>query len=74
MPKRNRTVEPVAVLLPPGIQRFLTGDDLRHIAGCSESHFVRLLKLGKIPKPDVDLGRVGPRWRPKTIERWVNGE
>jgi len=41
------------------------------ILGCSIETVGRMRVAGKLPRPDLVIGRM-PRWRPATVRRWID--
>ena len=56
--------------LPAGMEPLLSIDDLTVILNCSRRLVERIRSAGKIPKPDLQVGRM-PRWKPETVRRWI---
>ena len=56
--------------LPAGMEPLLSIDDLTVILNCSRRHVERMRSAGKVPKPDLQVGRM-PRWKPATIRVWM---
>ena len=56
--------------LPAGIERLLGIDDLATLLSCSRRLVERMRAAGKIPLPDMYIGKM-PRWWPERIRRWV---
>lgn len=57
----------------PGIiEPLLSIDDLARVLNCGRRTAERLLSAGKLPRPDLRIGRM-PRWRPESIRRWIEG-
>src|SRR5262245_6296558 len=56
--------------LPPGIEPMLGIDDLATLLSCSRRLVERMRSAGKVPKPDIKIGKM-PRWKPETIRRWI---
>jgi hypothetical protein len=52
--------------LPPGVKPLLSPGDLAEIYGVSLRSIWRLLAAGKIPAPDLRIGKL-PRWRQESI-------
>jgi hypothetical protein len=48
----------------------LTIDDWARILNISRRAVERLKSAGRLPRPDLTIGRM-PRWRPMTIRRWI---
>ena len=81
----SRALRPRHVLADPGplklantspnaghiIEPFLSIDDLATILRCSRRLVERMRSAGKVPKPDIKIGRM-PRWKPETVRRWVD--
>jgi hypothetical protein len=60
---------------PPGaghvIEPLLSIDDLIRILGCCRRVIERMRSAGRLPRPDLYVGRM-PRWRyTKTILPWI---
>jgi predicted DNA-binding transcriptional regulator AlpA len=58
--------------LPAGIEPMLGIDDLAALLSCSRRLVERMRSAGKVPKPDIKIGKM-PRWKPETIRRWIEG-
>ncbi len=56
--------------LPAGIEPMLHIDDLAALLSCSRRCVERMRSAGKVPKPDIHVGRC-PRWKPATIRAWI---
>ncbi len=56
--------------LPAGIEPMLGIDDLAAILSCSRRHVERMRSGGKLPKPDIKIGRMS-RWKAATIRAWI---
>ena len=67
--------------LPPGIvpahvrsegamEPLLGIDDLAVYLNCSRRLVERMRSAGKVPPPDLHVGRM-PRWKPATIRAWI---
>ena len=54
------------------IEPLLSIDDLARILGCSRRLMERMRSAGKVPEPDIKIGKM-PRWRVETIRRWIEG-
>jgi len=50
----------------------LSIDDLAALLSCSRRLVERMRSAGKVPKPDIKIGKM-PRWRVETIRRWIEG-
>ena len=64
--KQGRT----GCLLPAGIEPLLGIDDLAAILRCSRRLVERMRSAGKVPKPDIKIGKM-PRWKAATIQAWI---
>jgi predicted DNA-binding transcriptional regulator AlpA len=62
----SQTASPPASSLEP----LLSQRDICHTFNISQRTLDRLRAGGKLPPPDLVLGRL-PRWRRATIERWI---
>jgi hypothetical protein len=58
--------------LAAAIEPLLSIDDLAAILNCSRRLVERMRSAGKVPKPDMHVGRC-PRWMPETLRRWIAG-
>ena len=67
--KRSRKTRESRVL---HAERLLSASDVSEIYGVSLRSLWRLLAAGKIPRPDLRVGRL-PRWRQETIAAHVQG-
>jgi excisionase family DNA binding protein len=60
---------------PPGachiIERLLSIDELTTILNCSRPTIERMRAAGRLPRPDIHVGRRCPRWKPETIRAWI---
>ncbi|MGO9598366.1 MAG: helix-turn-helix transcriptional regulator [Isosphaeraceae bacterium] len=56
--------------LTAGMERLLSIDDLAAVLNCSRRLVERMRSAGKVPSPDLRVGRM-PRWRPETIRQWI---
>jgi predicted DNA-binding transcriptional regulator AlpA len=52
------------------IEPMLSIDDLAALLNCSRRLVERMRSAGKIPKPDIHVGKC-PRWKPATIRAWI---
>src|SRR5271157_1609347 len=57
--------------LPASIEPMLHIDDLAELLSCSRRLVERMRSAGKIPKPDIHVGKC-PRWKPATIRTWID--
>ena len=53
-------------------ERCLTVKDLEEILGISPRQVFRLKAAGELPRP-FRVGSRGVRWRPREIDRWLDG-
>jgi len=56
--------------LPAGMEPMLSIDDLAALLSCSRRLVERMRSAGKVPKPDIKIGKM-PRWRVETIRLWI---
>ena len=56
--------------LPASIEPLLHIDDLAELLNCSRRCVERMRSAGKVPQPDIHVGRC-PRWKPATIRAWI---
>jgi len=66
---RGSAVKPGRALTA-GMEPLLSIDDLAAILNCSRRLVERMRSAGKVPPPDLNVGRM-PRWKPETVRRWV---
>jgi predicted DNA-binding transcriptional regulator AlpA len=66
---RSSEVKPGRTL-PAGIEPMLGIDDLATLLSCSRRLVERMRSGGKVPKPDIQIGKC-PRWKPATIRAWI---
>jgi predicted DNA-binding transcriptional regulator AlpA len=52
------------------IEPLLRQLDLERVLSCSSRTLERLRSAGRLPRPDLHVGR-SPRWRAETIRRWI---
>jgi hypothetical protein len=55
------------------IEPLLSIDDLSVILKCSRRLVERMRSAGKLPPPDLHVGRC-PRWKPETIRQYIEGK
>ncbi len=60
-------------LAAAGIEPLLSLDDLAAALSCSRRAVERLRSAGKLPAPDLKIGRC-PRWKPETLRRWIDSQ
>ncbi len=65
-------IDPTRPEAPARIEPMMSLDDLAAALNCSRRAVERLKSAGKLPPPDLKIGRM-PRWRPETFRRWVEG-
>jgi predicted DNA-binding transcriptional regulator AlpA len=53
------------------IESLLRMTDLIRVLNCSRRIVERLRSSGRLPKPDLYVGKRSPRWKPATIRRWI---
>jgi len=56
--------------LPSGIEPLLSIDDIAALLSCCRRLVERMRSAGKIPKPDIKIGKM-PRWKAATIRAWI---
>ncbi len=69
-PARPQGTSPRGRTLPASIEPLLHIDDLAALLSCSRRLVERMRSAGKLPKPDIHVGRC-PRWKPATIRDWI---
>jgi len=69
-PARPQEESPRGRTLPAGIEPMLHIDDLAELLSCSRRTVERMRSSGKVPRPDMHVGRC-PRWKPATIRAWI---
>ncbi len=69
-PENPRPEARPARALPVGIEPMLSLDDVAAWLNCSRRVIERMRSAGKVPKPDIKIGKM-PRWRVETIRRWI---
>jgi len=67
---QSRTKAKPARSLPAGMEPLLGIDDLAALLSCSRRLVERMRSAGKVPKPDIHVGRC-PRWRAETVRAWI---
>jgi predicted DNA-binding transcriptional regulator AlpA len=58
--------------LATAIAPLLRISDLQRILACDRRTIERMRAAGKLPPPDLHIGR-SPRWREETIRAWIEG-
>jgi hypothetical protein len=58
--------------LTDALTPLLSQEDLTRVLNASRRTVERMRSAGRLPRPDLHLGRV-PRWKPETIQRWIEG-
>jgi hypothetical protein len=69
-PEDPRLKHKRGLTLRAGIEPLLGIDDLAAILKCSRRLVERMRSAGRVPKPDIMIGKM-PRWRGETIRRWI---
>lgn len=70
------TVSPLAQLRPqecptmPALEPMIGINEIARLLACSRRLVERMRSAGKLPKPDLHVGRM-PRWNRKTIAAWI---
>jgi len=57
-------------ILPVDMEPMLGMGELAAFLSCSRRLVERMRSAGKVPKPDMHVGRC-PRWTPATIRTWI---
>jgi len=57
---------------PSSIEPLIRIADLTRWLSCDVRTVDRMRSSGRLPKPDVIVGRRSPRWRVETICDWIN--
>ncbi len=70
-PARPQGGSPRGRSLPASIEPMLHIDDLAALLSCSRRLVERMRAGGRIPRPDLHVGRC-PRWKPATIRAWID--
>jgi excisionase family DNA binding protein len=68
LPRRTEASLPVSSPIEP----MLGIAELAELLNCSRRMVERMRSAGKVPRPDLHVGRM-PRWRAETIHRWIDG-
>jgi predicted DNA-binding transcriptional regulator AlpA len=58
---------------PASLERLITPADWLPLLSVSQATYERLRRAGRLPEPDLSLGRGLERWRPETVRRWIEG-
>jgi hypothetical protein len=61
---------PAATPRPDRIESLWSLDDIARRLKCSRRLVERLKSAGKLPPPDLRVGRM-PRWKEETIRAWI---
>jgi hypothetical protein len=69
----NNTDYNIPQALPASVERLIVGGDWLKILSVSQATFERLRRAGRIPDPDLFLGKGLARWKPETVRRWIEG-
>jgi predicted DNA-binding transcriptional regulator AlpA len=56
----------------PAVEPLLRIADLTRWLSCDVRTVDRMRSAGRLPKPDLVVGRRSPRWRVETIRDWIN--
>jgi predicted DNA-binding transcriptional regulator AlpA len=56
-----------------GIEPLLSLEDLCRILGCSRRKVETMKSSGRLPVPDLHIGRL-PRWKPASIRAWLDNQ
>lgn len=52
------------------VEPMMSLGDWSGVLNCSRRMVERLKSSGRLPKPDLIIGRM-PRWKPETVRRWI---
>ena len=58
-------------VLPVDMERLFGMDELATFLSCSRRQVERMRSAGKVPPPDMHVGRM-PRWKPAAIRAWID--
>jgi predicted DNA-binding transcriptional regulator AlpA len=58
--------------LAANIEQMLKMADLERSLACDRRTIERMRACGRLPKPDLLIGRRSPRWRVSTIQAWID--
>lgn len=72
-PARRDPASIPGIVTADAIEPLLTLDGVARILSVSRSSIERMKSAGNLPRPDLRIGRM-PRWRPATINRWIDGQ
>jgi predicted DNA-binding transcriptional regulator AlpA len=53
------------------IEPLLRMADLTRVLNCSRRVVERMRAAGRLPKPDLVVGKRSPRWKAETIRTWI---
>lgn len=71
-PRREAAAPTKRLQTATAIEPLLRIQDLGRVLSCSRREVERMRAAGRLPKPDLIVGRRSPRWRPRTIEKWLD--
>ena len=87
MSLRPRLTPPPATSSPVGVSKPADGPgfkaaaeiaplwrivEVAHYLHCSRREVERMRSAGRLPKPDLIVGRRSPRWKSETIREWID--
>lgn len=67
----DRPTAPSGLVPAAAIEPLLRVCDLERVLVCSRREVERMRASGRLPKPDLLVGRRSLRWRPETLRRWL---
>jgi hypothetical protein len=70
-PRYAQAIAP-AVTLASAIEPLLRVVDLERVLNCDRRTIERMRASGRLPQPDLFVGRRSPRWRAETVRAWIN--
>ena len=62
----------LGLTLAANIEQMLKMADLERSLACDRRTIERMRASGRLPKPDLLIGRRSPRWRVSTIQAWID--
>jgi hypothetical protein len=69
-PSRPLDRQPMGCPTSTGFERLWGSPDLARFVSCSRRLGERMRSAGKIPPPDLHVGRM-PHWKPVVIHAWI---
>jgi predicted DNA-binding transcriptional regulator AlpA len=62
----------LGLTMAAAIKPLLRISDLERLLACNRRTIERMRACGRLPKPDLLIGRRSPRWRVSTIQAWID--